>query len=249
MKKIIFTIGTVLLVSQCANAGLLSTFFGNSKYYYPSRYVNNYYPQNYNYNPYQNRYYPPRYYNNVYPQNYYYQQPIINRTTVTRKKSSIDNNIKPVSNSSNLNSLEKQVFGETFNNDSETNRLERLEQKMLGAVQKGSLDERLLVLKSASKSYKMFAQNPYENDSQYRPPIFTGTMGGNWRNTMFNNLRNQLTGTPTGFTPAMDPAYMDYFEAERAMLDNGQEIDCQSNTGYYRQKTGRGASTGVTLLD
>ena len=42
---------------------------------------------------------------------------------------------------------------------------------------------------------------------------------------------------------------MDYFEAERAMMGNGQEVDYRSNTGYYRSKTNRGVGTGVTILD
>lgn len=247
MNKYFLTLGVIFLVSQSANAGLLSTFFGNNDYYYP-RYNTKYYPQNY-YNPYQNRYYAPnRYYNNFYPQNYYYQQPIINRTTVTRKKSSIDSGIKLVSNTTNIKSLEKQIFNRSFDNDLEKNRIERLEEKIFGTIQKGDLEERLFVLKSAAKNYKTFAQNPYENQ-QYRPPIFTGTMGGGWRNNMLGNLRNQLTGTPTGFTPAMDPAYMDYFEAERYGAHTGEEVDFRSNTGYYNSRTNRGAKTGVTILD
>jgi hypothetical protein len=64
---------------------------------------------------------------------------------------------------------------------------------------------------------------------------------------MWNNFRNQLTGTPTGFTPALDPAYMDYFEAERA--NGGEDVDYADNYGYYNSHTTRGAQTGVQILE
>ena len=54
---------------------------------------------------------------------------------------------------------------------------------------------------------------------------------------------------PTGITPAMDPAYMDYFEAERAMMGNGEGSALQTNRGYYYSSRNRGAGTGVTILD
>lgn len=68
-------------------------------------------------------------------------------------------------------------------------------------------------------------------------------------NTLWGNFKNQFIGMPTGFTPAMDPAYMDYFEAERAMMGNGQSTDIRTNRGYYSSNTNRGMTTGVTVLD
>ena len=92
-------------------------------------------------------------------------------------------------------------------------------------------------------------QKGLNKDENYRPPIFSGSSGAGWRNTLWGNFKNQFIGMPTGITPAMDPAYMDYFEAERAMAGNGQEVDYRSNREYYHSSTNRATGTGVTILD
>ena len=154
---------------------------------------------------------------------------------------------------SDLDKIERDIFNRTFEFDPARSRIERLESKIFGAVQYGTYDERMELLKSAAKSYK--AYNPDNINrrtsvyNQYRPPIFTGTMGSNWKNTLWGNLRNQMMGMPTGFTPAMDPAYMDYFEAERAMAGHGQQIDYRTNTGYRRSNSDRASGMGVRILD
>ncbi len=257
MKKIILLTGVLLLAIQCADAGIISKVFNNDNYYnngfypYNGVYHNPNYHNHQNYCPYHYRNYPQRYHNH-YPRNYYYnQQPIIYRTRVRRSLS--NTNEKLVSNRvSELNKIEQKVFNQTFEYDNEKNRIERLERKMFGAQQTGTLDERLIVLKSASKSFKAFnPENTYSNNvyDNYRPPVFTGTMGSNWRNTLWGNFKNQFAGMPTGFTPAMDPAYMDYFEAERAMMGNSQNTYQQTNQGYNYSNINRGAKTGVTILD
>lgn len=254
MKKILLMV--LLLTAQAANAGILSNIFGNNSYYpAPVRYrTNPYYNNGYYYNN-NGRYYPQNRYYNRYPQNYYYnQQPVIHRTRVRRSQA--ESNEKQVANQfSGIGKLESQLLFQTYEYDNPKNRIERLEHKIFGASQQGSLEERLMVLQSAAKNYKAF--NPdssrfTQNTPQYsgyQPPIFTGTMGSSWRNTLMGNLKNQFTGTPTGFTPAMDPAYMDWFEAERAMGRSGQDIDYRSNTGYYKSKTNSGSGMGVTILD
>ena len=88
---------------------------------------------------------------------------------------------------------------------------------MFGTCQTGTISERYTLLKNASKNYKAYNPDNKQVYQQYRPPIFTGTAGSNWRNTLWGNFMNQFAGYPTGYTPAispaMDPAYMDYFEA------------------------------------
>lgn len=152
---------------------------------------------------------------------------------------------------SGLTNLERRMFRQTYEYDTPETRLERLETKMFGTCQSGSLDERYSILKNASKNYKNYNYNAYYNDS-YRRPIFTGTAGSNWRNLLWGNFMNQF-GTPTGFTPsitpAMDPAYMDYFEAERAMMGHGEDDYYRTNRGYRTKRSNRGARTGVTILD
>lgn len=257
MRKICVSLFLVLFVSaSAAQAGIVSYFLDRNNY------NNNYYPQNaVNRGFYPRRYYGPNYVPQNYipqyyaPQNFYYnQQPVIYRTRVNRK-SQINNNEKKVSsNFTGLDRIEKQLLNQSFDGDTPQIRIERLEQKLFGAVQSGQLEERFFVLKSAAKNYKAFnpqMQNCYGeyNNPNYRPPIFTGTMGSNWRNTLWGNFRNQFAGVPTGFTPAMDPAYMDWFEAERAMAGNGQSNYYQTRKGYEYSDVNRGASTGVTILD
>lgn len=243
MKKIFLLLG-LLFIAQCAEAKI----FRN--YNYPPRYYNNNYPARYNGVYYNNprRYYNNRYYN--YPRNFYYnQQPVIYRQGVRR---SMADETLVAGQFSGLENMERQIFNQTFEYDLAKNRIERLEQKVFGAMQNGTLEERFIVLKSAVKNYKAYNPEGYVPQSaynQYRPPIFTGTAGSSWKSMLLGNFRNQFAGMPTGFTPAMDPAYMDYFEAERAMMGNGESVDYRTNHGYHRSNVNRGSGVGVTILD
>lgn len=269
MKKIILLAAVMLLVINSAQAGIFSRIFGfnnynngyyypptytysNNSYYHPPRY-NNYYYNNsnsyYNRTPYRyNRYY------NRYPNNYY-RRPVILRTNVKRSMS--ESNVKLVANQfSGIDKLEQKLLLQTYEYDSAKNRIERLEQRIFGASQQGELPERFKTLKDVARNYKAYnPNNIYENQNysaqnSYRPPIFTGSSGAGWQNTLWGNFKNQFVGMPTGYTPAMDPAYMDYFEAERAMLGgNGDSADIRTNRGYYRTNNNRGMTTGVTILD
>ena len=144
---------------------------------------------------------------------------------------------------SGLDKLERQIFHQSYEYETPKTRIERLEQKIFGASQSGELKDRLSTLKSAAKNYKAYNQNMYNTYN----PNYSNYAG--WQNTLWGNFKNQFTGMPTGFTPAMDPAYMDYFEAERAMMGNGQSVDVRTNRGYYTSNTNRGMTTGVTILD
>ncbi|MBO6087778.1 hypothetical protein J6P92_05470 [bacterium] len=153
-----------------------------------------------------------------------------------------------VSNTSDIKRLERKIFHQTFDYDTTENRLERLERKVFGACQMGTLDERVMLLKNASQNYKAYS-NPHVNRPQYQRPVFTGSAGSNWRNMIMGNFMNQFIGTPTGFTPAMDPAYMDYFEAERAMSGTGDNYDYADNHRQIHRNTQRGSGMGVRILD
>lgn len=248
MKKILL-IFIMLLISQSVEAKIFRNYN-----YTPYRYNN--YPAGYNgvYYNYPRRYYNHRYKN--YPRNFYYnQQPIIYKQRVRR--SMLDEKFVSCQ-FLGLGSMEDKIFNQTFEYDLTKNRVERLEQKVFGAIQNGTLEERFDVLKNAIKNYKAYnpqsgvSQSMYDNrynQYQYRSPIFTGTAGSSWKSMLLGNFRNKFIGTPTGFTPAMDPAYMDYFEAERAMMGNGDSIDYKTNHGYYRSNINRGTGMGVTILD
>lgn len=243
MKKILLMF-VLILFAQSADAKIFrnSFFTPNNNYYTNStRYNGTYYN-----NP--RRYYNNRY--NNYPRNFYYnQQPVIYKQGVKR---SMGEETFVAGQFSGLENMEKQIFNQTFEYDLAKNRIERLEQKVFGAMQNGTLEERFVVLKSAVKNYKAFNPEGYVPQSaynQYRPPVFTGTAGSNWKSMLLGNFRNQFAGMPTGFTPAMDPAYMDYFEAERAMMGSGDNSYWKTNNGYHYSNVNRGAQTGVTILD
>lgn len=266
MKKIILLSGILFLCAGTANAGIFSNLFGfnnfnrgyyspynyrytNSSYYRPPRY-NNYYNNRYYYN--RNPYGYNSHYNR-YPGNYY-RKPVILRTNVKRSQNDLCE--KVVANQmSGLDKLENKILLQTYEYDNPKSRIERLEQRIFGASQTGSLPERLNNLKTAAKNYKGYNARyddygqGYSAENSYRPPIFTGTSGAGWGNTLWGNFKNQFIGMPTGITPGMDPAYMDYFEAERALMDNGDSVDIRTNRGYHRANTNRGMTTGVTILD
>ncbi len=153
-----------------------------------------------------------------------------------------------------LDRLERRLFNDTYSSDSNQNRIERLERKLFGAEQTGDINGRYLTLKNAVKNYKGY--NPYGADyydgktycgsyPSYQPPLFTYGQGSSWRRTMWNNFRNFAGGVPTGITPAMDPAYMDWFEADRAM----KKQYSQDNYGYRYSNTNNGSGMGVSILD
>ena len=251
MRKILLSAIVLMFISNSCQAGII-TFGRNHDYYSPHnavRYNRNYYPSNYYNKRYVNPYYRNNYYNQ-YPNNYYYNQPPIIYRTIFRKSSEQNCEQNVSNNILGISKLEKQVFQETFEGDSPQVRIERLEQKIFGAVQNGDLQERFYVLQSAVKTYKTFNQSPqYAQNYSYRPPVFTGSSGSSWRNTLWGNIKNQFAGMPTGFTPAMDPAYMDWFEAERAMMGDGESVDYRTNHGFYRSNVNRGSGVGVTILD
>ena len=161
------------------------------------------------------------------------------------------NNLYNNSQNYNFSRIEKQIFNETYEYDLPETRLERLETKIFGACQNGTFTDRFNLVKNAAQNYK--AYNRAQVYNQYQRPIFTGSTGSNWRNVLWGNFMNQFAGGPTGLTPtitpAMDPAYMDYFEAERAMNNGGDYFDYKTNRGYRTTRTNRGARTGVSILD
>lgn len=158
---------------------------------------------------------------------------------------------------SGLGQLERRLFFQKYENETYDMRIQRLENKLFGATQQGTLDDRYLTLKNAIKNYKTY--DPYNShqyysynknyQSNYQRPLFTGTAGSNWRDMVWGNFRNQFIGTPTGMTPAMDPAYMDWFEADRYSAGSGEHRYNRTNHGYRYNSTDTGSGAGVTLLD
>ena len=242
MKNLFVSIILVLFVFQYAEAKTFRTY-----HYAPNQYNMNY---NDNYGNFR-RYGVPRY---SYPSgNYYYNsKPLIYKHGARR---GVSDETYVAGQFSGLKAMENRIFNQTFENEAPQFRIERLEQKIFGALQSGSLDDRYSLLQSAVKNYKAYSANgymprqTYDNYNGYRPPIFTGSTGGGWKSMLLGNFRNQFTGMPTGFTPAMDPAYMDYFEAERAMMHNNESNGVRTRYGYRNSNTSTSGRTGVTILD
>lgn len=144
---------------------------------------------------------------------------------------------------SNLSRLELNLFNRTYNNESEAARVARLEQKMLGAIQQGDIQERVNVLNSLSN------QNNYS--SNIKPsygtcyggyPAYGGNTG--WRGFL-SSLGMYFGGCPTGFTPGIDPYYSDNF----GMNENGDSSYYTGNRGWQYNNSRSGSGTGVTILD
>ena len=150
----------------------------------------------------------------------------------------------------NISRIENRVFDRTFQCDTPEERISRLENQLFGASQSGDLQQRLNNVKKASSNQSRFREYGYPNyDNYYTPPIVAGS---GWRSMLHSFGNHMLGGMPTGITPQMDPAYMDYFEAERNAMkfgDGGNYGDVRTNRSWHRYNTRRGSSTGVTLID
>lgn len=86
-----------------------------------------------------------------------------------------------------LNALEKYALKKNYRNESELNRLERLELLTYGAIQQGNINERFQNVESAILS------RPQESYQK----------GG-----IISKLGSFLTGQMTGFTPQVQPNFM-----------------------------------------
>lgn len=153
----------------------------------------------------------------------------------------------------NISRLENKIFNRTFDTNTPEERVTRLEEEMFGAAQSGDLQKRVVTLKKASSKISsnlpVYSYGYSGYDNYYTPPIVSGS---GWKSMLHSFGNYMMGGMPTGITPQMDPAYMDYFEAERnAMrLNNaGRYRDIRTNHGWHRRNTRRGATTGVTIID
>lgn len=154
----------------------------------------------------------------------------------------------------NISRLENKMFHRTFDYDTPEERVSRLEQQMFGASQSGDLNKRLSTVRRASS--RLTPPPPPVNygyssgyDNYYTPPIVSGS---GWKSMLHSFGNYMMGGVPTGITPQMDPAYMDYFEAERnAMRFNnaGRSRDIRTNHGWHHYSNRTGGSTGVRILD
>lgn len=147
-----------------------------------------------------------------------------------------------------LTKIEMKIFGRNFNEESKQNRIERLEQQILGAVQSGDILTRYETLKTLAGNY---------NSNQYSPNYYSNplisTQGG-WKGVL-SSLGGMLlgnNGTITGFTPGLDPYYTNSPYLNYSSLGSpgyGYYNGYRSNRGYYDRFNNYGSQTGVTILD
>ena len=156
-----------------------------------------------------------------------------------------------------LAKLETKVLGRTYPNDDTESRITRMEKEMLGAMQNGSLNERLDTIKQAAKHYNSFpeiVQSQFVNPqlySGYNSPRYSSNKRGvlgflqNVADGLLGSLGTMSSGYFTGFTPPLYDVYNPYSFGP----GYGQQDFTQSRNGwsFYNRNTGSGSN--VRILD
>lgn len=145
-----------------------------------------------------------------------------------------------------LSRLESQMFNQSFNTYNPQNRIERLEQKMFGAVQTGDLNTRYRALQMAARNYRQ----------ANIPTQIAQNSGGGVLKTILGGLGNSMVGSMTGFTPPISPYYDPYscnggYNTFNMINPNpyGMYRGYRSNTGYYDRYRNFDTGAGVHILD
>lgn len=167
-----------------------------------------------------------------------------------------------------LSKIEATVLHKTYTRNNPEQRIERLEQELLGAIQSGDLKTRYDILKTAASTYN---SNPYNQnmdvpDMNYPAPVATRGWKG-----LARGLR--LGGSMTGFTPPINPfdnysssygnngynrfsnplgnQYGSSYPAFPSAYSSGYGTNrgTYGNRGYYNAMQSGGTGMGVTILD
>ena len=135
-------------------------------------------------------------------------------------------NALPNISKNSLSGMEAKILRKKYEQNTDENRIERLEEQIFGAVQSGELSSRFETLKTASKNY-----NQNQNLSQYAPaynqnPVANGQRG--WKGIV-GNLGSMLMGggMMTGFTPSIDP----FNTSNSAYNNNGNNYNSNGGNG------------------
>lgn len=150
-----------------------------------------------------------------------------------------------------LSKMESKVFGQNFPQNNTQRRIERLEQKIFGAVQSGDMNSRYEAIKIAMNTYnRNLANGNYQTS-------YNNAQKGGWKGIANALGSNFMGGTMTGFTPPITPYYgnnMSSYGNPFAGLGSGFYRGYGSNNGlggyrYMDQYSNYGSGTGVTILD
>ncbi len=163
--------------------------------------------------------------------------------------------------------LEDTFFNQQFKDESQPDRLDRLEYRAFGALQQGSDEERVKKLKSAALNYRSKRVQDLEQEfyPYYNQPTITTTSG--WKG-VFGNLNNYFNGgVPTGMSPQIyyppnvlpqhyhpNSYYRSsnrfYNNRPRSIFNNGYSRYVKNNRGEWAyDNINTGSSTGITILD
>lgn len=148
-----------------------------------------------------------------------------------------------------LSRIETKVLNQNFPQNNPETRIERLEQRIFGAVQSGDIDSRYEALVTAAKNYNANPLNNYNAN-----PV----MGSGWKGILSSMGNSMLGGTMTGFTPPINPYGNNYgYNDPYASLGSGGSgvyRGYRTNNGlgrysYHDDFSNYGSGTGVTILD
>lgn len=153
-----------------------------------------------------------------------------------------------------LSNMEQNMFGRSFTNETQAQRVSRLEREIFGMNQPGDLNSRFDNLRAGYRGYRHPAQcqtSSYQKPNYIYPPNYYQTpiiqSGGGLRG-FFNNLGNfMMGGTPTGLSPQINPSYG--FDDDFYTSSSGYSKGFTSNRGYGYHNTNTGGGVGVTILD
>lgn len=151
-------------------------------------------------------------------------------------------------NSSKIATLETMNFGRSFDYDSTSTRLKRLEERFFGAVQNGSNSQRIKRLENYSNG------GFYDNYYGYNRPYYRNGISPRVRRGLRNLSKIFYDGSLTGVTPPVqyNPIYMGNNGLNSNDFDintYGEEREyCDSYGNCTTDYTNRGSNMGVKII-
>ena len=138
-------------------------------------------------------------------------------------------------NSARLADVERSLYGRTYDRQSSKARLNRLEKSVFHRTYPG------MPLNQRMDNLIMNYNNSYPN-SFTRNTTRTGKL-----TNMINGLNNMFYGTPTGFTPQIQP-YCGYGVSPNSS-DWGRQSSYSGNNGWAIHNEQVGSGVGIKILD